>query len=96
MAFGDNSVGGLFSTTNFALSEASWSGDPTQEAHAVYHQANFFLQYHFAANALTIVSGATHNAVPWPSALHRTQRRCRHTLSQVASPVALAWSHTCL
>lgn len=60
VAFGDSSAGGAWGTTQYALTPAT--GGAPLEGPGVFHHMNFFLQYQFAANAVTIVSGAPASA----------------------------------
>ncbi len=55
LAFGDGDIGGVFGTDQFALSNVR--ANDSLERPGVFHRLNFFIQFQFAANAITVISG---------------------------------------
>jgi len=58
LAFGDTDVGGLLGTDQFALTNIK--ADASLERPGVFHRLNFFIQFQFAANAVTVISGTSY------------------------------------
>ena len=67
LAFGSGDVGGLIGTDQFALSNAR--SDESLELPGIFHRLNFFIQYQFVANAVTVISGKC--ACLWQQPLER-------------------------